>query len=34
VLEMWKEKQPPIIRENKKVGELFKAKKAELKMAA
>ena len=33
-LEIWKEKQPPIIRENKKVGELFKAKKAELKMAA
>ena len=34
VLEMWKEKQPPIIRENRKVGELFKAKMAELKIAA
>ena len=33
-LEIWKEAQPPIIRENSKVGELFKAKLAELKMAA
>ncbi len=33
-LEIWKEKQPPIIRQNRKVGELFKAKEAELKMAA
>ena len=33
-LQIWKEKQPPIIRQNRKVGELFKAKEAELKMAA
>ena len=33
-LEIWKEKQPPIIRQNRKVGELFKARETELKMAA
>jgi hypothetical protein len=33
-LKVWKEAQPEIIRNNSKVGELFKAKMAELKMAA
>ena len=32
-LKVWKEAQPEIIRNNSKVGELFKAKMAELKMA-
>jgi hypothetical protein len=33
-LDAWKDAQPAIIRNNSKVGELFKAKMAELKMAA